>query len=59
MTRDNFVRAVALSKFAMVGVDLQEILDCQRPEPTDELHAWISSMDCSSKRLRPIGSKID
>jgi hypothetical protein len=58
-TRDKFVRAVVLSKFCISGVDLTQVLDCESPEATDELTAWMSSMDCSSKRLRPIGSKSD
>lgn len=57
--RDNFVRAVVLSKQTTIGLNVPEIMAkltgkdvSYRPTPPPELEDWLTSMDKSSERLR-------
>jgi hypothetical protein len=50
---DNFVRAVALSKQNIVGVDVEQLMrEYPRPEQTQDLKLWLDSIEVSSQRLR-------
>jgi len=50
---DNFVRAVALSKQNIVGVDVDKMLkDLPKPEQSLDLTQWLQSIETSSQRLR-------
>lgn len=50
---DNFVRAVAVSKQNIVGVDVEQLLkDYPKPVQTLDLTQWLQSIETSSQRLR-------
>jgi len=60
LTRDKFVRAVSLTKVGASGVNLEKLLaEYEKPALSEELNAWITSMESSSQKLRPIGAKSD
>uniref|UniRef100_A0A1B6DD83 Protein THEM6 n=1 Tax=Clastoptera arizonana TaxID=38151 RepID=A0A1B6DD83_9HEMI len=56
---DGFVRAVVLSKQAMLKVDVNEVIrtlsggKAIKPDMTPELDHWLKSIEASSERLRP------
>jgi hypothetical protein len=55
---DGFVRAVALSKQNIVGVDVNDLMaklagsDVKRPNVPEELDHWLKGIEISSVKLR-------
>ncbi|XP_065336505.1 protein THEM6 [Cloeon dipterum] len=50
---DGFIRAVALSKQNIVGVNVNQMLkDYPKPQQTLDLTQWLQSIETSSERLR-------
>lgn len=55
---DGFVRAVALSKQNIVGVDVNDLMaklagsDVKRPKIPEELDHWLKGIEISSAKLR-------
>jgi hypothetical protein len=56
--RDGFVRAVALSKQNIVGVNVNDLMakvagsDVKKPDISEELQHWLKSIEISSAKLR-------
>jgi hypothetical protein len=56
--RDGFVRAVALSRQNIVGVNVKDLMaefvgsDVKKPEIPEELEHWLKGIEVSSAKLR-------